>query len=153
MAAGFPAKTSFTDGAVLPASDLNDLGGTINKVYNSGTYPNQLSLTSVSDSVLRPLPFATSTDKINYAPNIAANAGASVTVTFTRSTRFTQNPIVTTSAELTSASGTPYAATSIATATTSGFTFRVFNVGAVTITNTYLHYHAIQMTSAAADNN
>ena len=153
MAAGFPAKTSFADGAVLPASDLNDLGGTINKVYNAGTYPNQLSLTSVSDSVLRPLPFATSTDKINYATNIAANAGASVTVTFTRSTRFTQNPIVTTSAELTSASGTPYAATSIATATTSGFTFRVFNVGAVTITNTYLHYHAIQMTSAAADNN
>jgi hypothetical protein len=153
MAAGFPAKTSFTDGAVLPASDLNDLGGTINKVYNGGTYPNQLSLTSVSDSVLRPLPFATSTDKITYATNIAANAGASVTVTFTRSTRFTQNPIVTTSAELTSASGTPYAATSIATATTSGFTFRVFNVGAVTITNTYLHYHAIQMTSAAADNN
>ena len=43
MAAGFPAKTSFTDGAVLPASDLNDLGGTINKVYNGGTYPNQLS--------------------------------------------------------------------------------------------------------------
>jgi hypothetical protein len=153
MAAGFPAKTSFTDGAVLPASDLNDLGGTINKVYNGGTYPNQLSYTSASDSVLRPLPFATSTDKINYATNIAANAGASVTVTFTRSTRFTQNPIVTTSAELTSASGTPYAATSIATATTSGFTFRVFNVGAVTITNTYLHYHAIQMTSAAADNN
>jgi hypothetical protein len=153
MAAGFPAKTSFTDGAVLPASDLNDLGGTINKVYNGGTYPNQLSYTSVSDSVLRPLPFATSTDKINYATNIAANAGASVTVTFARSTRFTQNPIVTTSAELTSASGTPYAATSIATVTTSGFTFRVFNVGAVTITNTYLHYHAIQMTSAAADNN
>ena len=153
MAAGFPAKTSFTDGAVLPASDLNDLGGTINKVYNGGTYPNQLSLTSVSDSVLRPLPFATSTDKVNYATNIAANTGASVTVTFARSTRFTQNPIVTTSAELTSASGVPYAATSIATATTSGFTFRVFNVGAVTITNTYLHYHAIQMTSAAADNN
>ena len=152
MAVGFPAKTSFTDGAVLPASDLNDLGGTINKVYNAGTYPNQLSYTA-TDSVLRPLPFATSTDKITYATNIAANAGASVTVTFTRSTRFTQNPIVTTSAELTSASGTPYAATSIATATTSGFTFRVFNVGAVTITNTYLHYHAIQMTSASADNN
>ena len=153
MTAGFPAKTSFTDGAVLPASDLNDLGGTINKVYNSGTYPNQLSYTSTNDSVLRPIPFATSTDKITYATNIAANAGASVTVTFTRSTRFTQNPIVTTSAELTSASGTPYAATSIATATTSGFTFRVFNVGAVTITNTYLHYHAMQMTSASADNN
>ena len=155
MAAGFPAKTSFTDGAVLPASDLNDLGGTINKVYNSGTYPNQLSYTSTADSVLRPLPFATSTDKITYATNIAQNAGASVTVTFTRSTRFTQNPIVTLTAEITSSSGTPYAATCVASVTTSGFTARVLNVSptAVTITNTYLHYHAIQMTSAAADNN
>jgi len=151
MAVGFPAKTSFSDGAVLPASDLNDLGGTLNLIYNAGTYPGQLSYTY--GSVLRPIPFATSTDKINYATNIAANAGASVTVTFSTSARFTQNPVVTTSAELTSASGTPYAATSIATATTSGFTFRVFNVGAVTITNTYIHYHAIQMTSAAAANN
>jgi hypothetical protein len=151
MAAGFPAKTSFTDGAVLPASDLNDLGGTINKVYNGGTYPNQLSLTSVSDSVLRPLPFATSTDKITYATNITANAGASATITFTRSTRFTQNPIVTVSTELTPT--TAYGSASTASVTTSGFTVRFFNVGTVTITNTYIHYHAIQMTSAAADNN
>jgi hypothetical protein len=154
MAAGFPAKTSFTDGSVLPASDLNDLGGTINKIYNATFYPYQLSLTSTADSVLRPLPFATSTDKITYATNIAVNAGASVTVTFSRSTRFTQNPIITTSAEVTASSGTPFASTSIGgTSTTSGFTFRVFNVGTVTITNTYLHYHAIQMTSAASDNN
>ena len=151
MAVGFPAKTSFTDGSALPASDLNDLAGTLNLIYNATFYPGQLSLSY--GSVLRPLPFATSTDKINYATNIAANAGASVTVTFSRTTRFTQNPIITTSAEVTSASGTPYAATSIASTTTSGFTFRVFNVGAVTITNTYVHYHAIQMTSAASDNN
>jgi hypothetical protein len=151
MAAGFPAKTSFTDGTVLPASDLNDLGGTINKVYNGGTYPNQLSLTSVSDSVLRPLPFATSTDKINYATNIAANAGASVTVTFARSTRFTQNPIVTATLETTPT--TAYASASLGTVATSGFIVRFFNVGSTTITNSYIHYHAIQMTSAAADNN
>lgn len=151
MAVGFPAKTSFTDGQALPASDLNDITGTLNLIYNATFYPGQLSLSY--GSVLRPLPFATSTDKINYATNIAANAGASVTVTFSRTTRFTQNPIITTSAEVTSSSGTPYAATSIASTTTSGFTFRVFNVGAVTITNTYVHYHAIQMTSAASDNN
>ena len=40
MAVGFPAKTSFADGVVLPASDLNDLGGTLNLVgvtsLNSG---------------------------------------------------------------------------------------------------------------------
>jgi len=156
MAAGFPAKTSFTDGSVLPASDLNDLGGTINKVYNAGTYPNQLSYTSTTDSVLRPLPFATSTGKINYATNISVNTGAPVSITFVTSARFTQNPIVTLTAETTSASGTSYAATSIAPPGsgifTGGFTARVFNVGAVTITNTYLHYHAIQMTSASADN-
>jgi len=153
MAAGFPAKTSFTDGSVLPASDLNDLGGTINKVYNAGTYPNQLSYTSTSDSVLRPLPFATSTDKITVTTNLAQNAGTAVTVTFARSTRFTQNPIVTVSAETTPT--TAYASASLGSVTTSGFTIRFLNVSptAITITNTYLHYHAIQMTSAAADNN
>ena len=152
MAAGFPAKTSFTDGSVLPASDLNDLGGTINKIYNGTFYPNQLSLTSTSDSVLRPLPFATSTDKINYATNISAGAGAGITVTFGRSTRFTQIPIVTATAEVTG-SVAVYAACSIASVTTSGFTARFLNVGGNTITNTYLNYHAIQMTSAASDNN
>ena len=151
MAAGFPAKTSFTDGSVLPASDLNDLGGTINKVYNGGTYPNQLSYTSSNDSVLRPIPFATSTDKINFATNIAANAGNTVTITFARSSRFTQNPIVTATLETTPT--TAYASASLGTVTTSGFIARFFNVGTTTITNSYLHYHAIQMTSAAADNN
>jgi hypothetical protein len=32
MAAGFPAKTSFTDGTTLPASDLNDVTGTLNLI-------------------------------------------------------------------------------------------------------------------------
>ena len=151
MTAGFPAKTSFADGAVLPYSDLNDLGGTINKIYNAGTYPNQLSYASTADSVLRPIPFATSTDKINYTTNIAANAGNTVTVLFTRSTRFTQNPIVTVSLETTPT--TAYASASLGTVATSGFIVRFFNVGTTTITNSYIHYHAIQMTSAAADNN
>jgi len=152
MTAGFPAKTSFTDGSALPASDLNDLGGTINKIYNSTYYPNQLSLTSTSDSVLRPLPFATSTDKYTYATNIASGAAASVTFTFTRSTRFTQIPIVTATAEVTG-SVAVYAACSTASVSKTGLTVRVYNVGANTITNTYIHYHAIQMSDAAADNN
>lgn len=151
MAVGFPAKTSFSDGSALPASDLNDLAGTLNKIYNATFYPNQLSLTSTADSVLRPLPFATSTDKINFATNIAANAGSSVTITFTRSTRFTQNPIVTATLETTPT--TAYASASLGTVTTTGFIARFFNVGTTTITNSYVHYHAIQMTSAAADNN
>lgn len=32
MAAGFPAKTSFADGTALPASDLNDVTGTLNLI-------------------------------------------------------------------------------------------------------------------------
>jgi len=152
--ANLPVSTVFTDGNALSAADLTTLKTGINQTYST-TYPNQLSFLSMSDSVLRPVPFATSTDKITYATNMAQNAGASVTVTFTRSTRFTQNPILTLTAEITSSSGTPYAATCVASVTTSGFTARVLNVSptAVTITNTYLHYHAIQMTSAAADNN
>jgi len=151
MAVGFPAKTSFSDGAVLPASDLNDLGGTLNLIYNAGTYPGQLSYTYGSQ--LRPLPFATSTDKINYATNIAQNTGAAVTITFGRSSRFTQNPIVTANLETTPT--TAYASTSLGTVTTTGFIVQFLNVSptAITITNSYIHYHAIQMTSAAADNN
>jgi len=151
MAVGFPAKTSFSDGAVLPASDLNDLGGTLNLIYNAGTYPGQLSYTYGSQ--LRPIPFATSTNKINYATNIAQNTGAAVTITFASSSRFTQNPIVTANLETTPT--TAYASTSLGTVTTTGFIVRFLNVSptAITITNSYIHYHAIQMTSAAADNN
>ena len=148
--ANLPVSTVFTDGNALSAADLTSLKTGINQTYST-TYPNQLSFSSMSDSVLRPVPFATSTDKINYATNIAANAGNTVTVTFTRSTRFTQNPIVTATLETTPT--TAYASASLGTVTTSGFIVRFFNVGTVTITNSYVHYHAIQMTSAAADNN
>jgi len=33
MAVGFPAKTTFANGNVLPASDLNDVTGTLNLLY------------------------------------------------------------------------------------------------------------------------
>jgi hypothetical protein len=148
--ANLPVSTVFNDGNALSAADLTTLKTGINQTYST-TYPNQLSFASMSDSVLRPVPFATSTDKINYATNIAANAGNTVTVMFTRSTRFTQNPIVTATLETTPT--TAYASASLGTVTTSGFIVRFFNVGTVTITNSYVHYHAIQMTSAAADNN
>jgi len=151
MAVGFPAKTSFANGTVLPDSDLNDLAGTLNLIYNAGTYPGQLSYTYGSQ--LRPLPFATSTNKINYATNIAQNTGAAVTITFASSSRFTQNPIVTANLETTPT--TAYASMSLGTVTTTGFIVRFLNVSptAITITNSYIHYHAIQMTLAAADNN
>lgn len=148
--ANLPVSTVFTDGNALSAADLTTLKTGINQTYST-TYPNQLSFLSMSDSVLRPVPFATSTDKLSFATNVLANAGTGATVTFARSTRFTQNPIVTVTAETTPS--TAYAATSAALVTTTGFTWRIFNVGTTTITSYYIHYHAIQMTSTAADNN
>ena len=155
MAAGFPAKTSFTDGSVLPASDLNDLGGTINKVYNAGTYPNQLSYRSSSDSILRPIPWGVAAGKINYTSNINPGGVASVSVTFVTPARFTLNPIVTATAEVTGSTNV-YASCSTDSVQTSGFTARIYNVASGSdriITNTYVHYHAIQMTGNDASNN
>lgn len=151
MAAGFPAKTSFTDGSVLPASDLNDLGGTINKIYNSAGYPQQLSFVSTVDSVIRPIPFATSTDRISTGTNISAGAGIGVTVTFTRTNRFTETPIVIPTIQVVPT--TAFAACSTASVTTSGFTMRVYNVGSTAITSFFANYIAMQMTSTTADNN
>ena len=148
--ANLPVSTVFTDGNALSAADLTTLKTGINQTYST-TYPNQLSFLSMSDSVLRPVPFATSTDKLSFATNVLANAGTGATVTFARSTRFTQNPIVTVTAE--TSPSTAYASTNAALVTTTGFTWRIFNVGSTTITSYYIHYHAIQMTSAAADNN
>ena len=146
----WPLKTSFADGNVLPASDLNGITSTLNNLYYS-SYPNQIAYTSSVDGLVRPLPFATSTDKITSGTNLTTNNGTAVTVTFARSTRFTQTPIVTVSAETTPT--TAYASASIASVATTGFTIRWFNVGTPTITSTNLHYHAIQMTTAASDNN
>jgi hypothetical protein len=148
--ANLPVSTVFTDGNALSAADLTTLKTGINQTYST-TYPNQLSFTSMSDSVLRPVPFATSTDKLSFSTNVNANAGTGATVTFARSTRFTQIPIVTVTAE--TLPSTAYASTNASTVTTSGFTWRIFNVGATAITSYYIGYHAIQMTSAAADNN
>lgn len=151
MAAGFPAKTSFSDGSVLPASDLNDLGGTINKIYSASGFPQQLSFVSTVDSVIRAIPFATSTDRVTSTVNISANAGIEVSVTFGSSVRFTVAPIVTVTTEVVPT--TSFAATCIHSITTTGFKVRIFNVGTATITGNYLNYHAIQMTSTRADNN
>jgi len=150
MAAGFPAKTSFTDGSVLPASDLNDLAGTLNKIYSTSGYPQQLSFVSTVDSVLRPIPFATSAGKVTNGTNITSGNSTTFSVTFASSARFTVNPIITVSPELTPTSAA--AAISIYSIDTAGFSVRVWNVGSTTITSTNCHYHAIQMTSTSANN-
>jgi len=148
--ANLPVSTVFTDGNALSAADLTTLKVGINQTYST-SYPNQVSFQSMSDSVVRPVPFATSTDKLSFSTNVNAGAGTSATVTFARSTRFTQNPIVTVTAE--TLPSTAYASTNASATSTTGFTWKIFNVGSVTITSYFIHYHAIQMTSAAADNN
>ena len=53
MAAGFPAKgtggTLFVNGNALPASDLNDLGGTLNLIAPSEAQENDAEILKLID--------------------------------------------------------------------------------------------------------
>ena len=90
MAVGFPAKTSFTDGNALPASDLNDLAGTLNILYSAGSWPGQISYND--GSYARYVPFATQID--TYSPSNSIASGASLSITFNyNTTRFSHTPI------------------------------------------------------------
>lgn len=51
MAVGFPAKTTFANGNVLPASDLNDLAGTLNSLTN-GTYTGNVTTNASTATAL-----------------------------------------------------------------------------------------------------
>ena len=52
MAVGFPAKTTFANGNVLPASDLNDLAGTLNSLTN-GTYTGNVTTNASTATALK----------------------------------------------------------------------------------------------------
>lgn len=90
MAVGFPAKTSFTDGNALPASDLNDLAGTLNILYSSSSWPGQISYND--GSYPRYVPFATQIDTYNPSNSIASGASLSITFNY-NTTRFSHTPI------------------------------------------------------------
>jgi hypothetical protein len=51
MAVGFPAKTTFANGNVLPASDLNDLAGTLNSLVN-GVYSGNINANASTATAL-----------------------------------------------------------------------------------------------------
>jgi hypothetical protein len=125
MAVGFPAKTTFANGNTLPASDLNDITGTLNSLVDRSTQ----------------------TFQIPYATNAGSNSiTGSGTVTFTTG-RFTQTPIV-----LATVLSTNNTRTSV-TVAISGTTSVTFYVWAGTVASTVaaaVNWQAIQMTSAAA---
>ena len=52
MAVGFPAKTTFANGNVLPASDLNDIAGTLNSLVN-GVYTGNVTTNASTATALK----------------------------------------------------------------------------------------------------
>lgn len=51
MAVGFPAKTTFANGTTLPASDLNDLAGTLNLLRDCGRVVHSTGTQSIVGGV------------------------------------------------------------------------------------------------------
>ena len=151
MAVGWPLKTSFANGNALPASDLNDITGTVNNIYSSGTYPNQLSYNTSGN--VRPIPFATSTGvRTISSATIAAGAYATVSVTFTTSNRFNHSPIVVASfGNNPSSSGN--LTVRVSNESLTGFDLIIYNTGSssATVTNLDVNWIAINMVSASAD--
>ena len=152
MAVGWPLKT-FTDGNALPASDLNDITGTVNNIYSSGTYPSQLSYNT--SGIVRPIPFATSAGvKTISTGGIAAGASVNVSVTFGSSTRFNHAPIVVVSLG-NIVTNSQNVVARVNNESTTGFDIYLYNAGSSgtgAITNLDVNWIAINMVSAQADN-
>lgn len=146
MATGWPTKINFTNGNALPASDLNDLSGTVNSLVDGTNYPNQLSFLSAADSQRRPLPFSMQAGTASIS--IVSAASGNVSVTYATS-RFTQTPIVT----VTNAGGTtatPWYLSTNSNSTT-GITIRADHRDGTSATATInVDWVAFQMKSAAA---
>lgn len=116
MSVGFPAKTTFVDGNFLPASDLNDLGGTLNLKRYSGetlltttavTNSASMSIASIASAyshlriVLSNL--ATVSTSVTLAIRLNNNSGSVYSVVFaTSNSASVQNAIAANTAVLTS---------------------------------------------------
>jgi hypothetical protein len=139
MAAGSPLKTSFADGNVLPASDLNDITNTLQA---TGTFPDQLALLG-SDAIRRPVPFAVAA---GYATvTLSSQTQNSVAVTYVNN-KFSQAPVVTTSCVTSVSYVTSPQSTGVL-----GFTMTARNIDAASATTSLsCAFHAIQMTSSNA---
>jgi hypothetical protein len=149
MAAGFPLKTTFADGNVLPASDLNDISNTLQL---TGTYPDQLAPLA-ADAVRRPLPFATVCGQVSDSRTLAAATVATVAVSVPAiyTTRFTVSPIITVAKANLATNANPITVW-VSSVTTAGFNINFYNPTAASITYSGLavNYIAVQTTSASA---
>lgn len=144
MAIGWPTKTTFANGNVLPAADLNDLSGTVNTLVDTTNYPNQLSF--ITGATRRPLPFAMQAGTASIS--IVSAASGSVSVTFVTS-RFSQTPII----NVTNAGGTSATPWYLSTNTQSstGFTVRAdHRDGTAASATISVDWTAFQMKSATA---
>jgi hypothetical protein len=147
----YPTSTDYVkDGATAIQTVATGFDTRLGDVTN---YPSQI--VNVVSGVSRPLPYAMSTGRFNLSGTSVANlASVNATVTFTRSTRFTDNPVV----SLTQ-TGLPGGSIGlIAKCTnvfTTGFTGYLVNVSgaATTWSSAQVDYIAVQMTSASAVNN
>jgi hypothetical protein len=146
----YPTSTDYVkDGATAIQTVATGFDGRFGDI---ATYPNQL--VNVVSSVSRPIPYAMSAGTISLnGTSVANNGSASTSVAFVRSTRFTDNPIVSvTQASLPANTGSLIPkCTSVAS---TGFTIALYNVSGSTIswTGALLHYIAVQMTSANSTN-
>lgn len=149
MATGWPTKINFTNGNALPASDLNDLSGTVNSLVDTTNYPNQLSFVSAADSIRRPLPWAiqNGTATTGFMTSNASWSYATLTINLATG-RFTQAPLIrVTPVRL---SSTIPIVANISAITTTSFDVTVYYATAGTQTVT-VHWEAIQLKSGAAN--
>ena len=157
-----PANTTNFNIAYPLSTDLVKDGATAIQTVADGydsrfgdiaTYPSQI-VNRVGLTTSRPLPYAMSTGRFNMSgTSVANNGNVTASVTFTRSTRFTEAPmVVVTQTGLPSGSGSLIPkATSVGT---TGFTAALYNVsgGVVSWTNAQIDFMAVQMTLNASAN-
>lgn len=153
MAGQLPLKTSFTDGAALPASDLNDI---TNALADDTTYPDQLA-PKASDGRRRPIPYAMSAGTRTFSSigSLAAGASVSATVTFSTNNRFIHTPIIVATIANNPANSARLTVR-VENESITGFDVTVTNVSASAlpgpVTNLDINWIALNMTYATADN-
>jgi hypothetical protein len=93
MAVGFPAKTSFADGNTLPASDLNDITGTLNTLTN-GTFTGTLTAGTLNATTVNGTTWSATGGLQLIKKQTVGSAVSSVVVTGAFSTTYDDYKIV-----------------------------------------------------------
>jgi hypothetical protein len=125
-------------------ADANDAIEAIeNAIIDPANYPNQL--VNKTTATVRPLPFATSANRVSFSAPASVPGGVAVTVTFPAS-RFTQTPVVVLTQ--TSAVNVVERRFAASSASSTGFTAGYYQDNGSPAT-TSVDWIAIQMTSAS----